>query len=101
MDSFTLPVWLTCRSGGGLVLVLVLEVDAYIPRTECFFNCCTITTSWEACLAVPNWKDMPMVFTPRTAIVTGPDSGIGRATAVALAEAGMDVGTTSADWLVA
>lgn len=35
-----------------------------------------------------------MTFTPRFAIVTGSDSGIGRATAVALAEAGMDVGIT-------
>lgn len=35
-----------------------------------------------------------MTFTPRTAIVTGSDSGIGRATAVALAKAGMDVGIT-------
>lgn len=35
-----------------------------------------------------------MVFTPRTAIVTGSDSGIGKATAVALAAAGMDVGIT-------
>ncbi|MFP3579761.1 SDR family oxidoreductase [Arthrobacter sp. fls2-241-R2A-200] len=33
-------------------------------------------------------------FDPRTAIVTGSDSGIGRATAVALAQAGMDVGVT-------
>ena len=33
-------------------------------------------------------------FSPRTAIVTGSDSGIGRATAVALAEAGLDVGIT-------
>jgi NAD(P)-dependent dehydrogenase (short-subunit alcohol dehydrogenase family) len=33
-------------------------------------------------------------FSPRTAIVTGSDSGIGRATAVALAAAGMDVGVT-------
>lgn len=33
-------------------------------------------------------------FTPRTAIVTASDSGIGRATAVALALAGMDVGVT-------
>jgi NAD(P)-dependent dehydrogenase (short-subunit alcohol dehydrogenase family) len=33
-------------------------------------------------------------FTPRTAIVTASDSGIGRATAVALALAGMDVGIT-------
>jgi NAD(P)-dependent dehydrogenase (short-subunit alcohol dehydrogenase family) len=32
--------------------------------------------------------------TPRAAIVTGADSGIGRATAVALAAAGMDVGIT-------
>jgi NAD(P)-dependent dehydrogenase (short-subunit alcohol dehydrogenase family) len=31
---------------------------------------------------------------PRTAIVTGSDSGIGRATAVALAAAGCDVGIT-------
>ena len=35
-----------------------------------------------------------MTFAPRTAIVTGSDSGIGRATAVALAQAGMDVGVT-------
>jgi NAD(P)-dependent dehydrogenase (short-subunit alcohol dehydrogenase family) len=35
-----------------------------------------------------------MAFTPRTAIVTGSDSGIGRATAVALARAGLDVGIT-------
>ncbi len=35
-----------------------------------------------------------MTFTPRFAIVTGSSSGIGRATAVALAEAGMDVGIT-------
>lgn len=35
-----------------------------------------------------------MTFTPRYAIVTASDSGIGRATAVALAEAGMDVGIT-------
>ena len=37
-----------------------------------------------------------MDFTPRSAIVTGSDSGIGKATAVALAKAGMDVGIT---WL--
>src|SRR3546814_8610027 len=33
-------------------------------------------------------------FTPRRAIVTGSDSGIGAACAVALAEAGLDVGIT-------
>ena len=33
-------------------------------------------------------------FSPRTAIVTGSDSGIGRAIAVALAQAGLDVGIT-------
>lgn len=33
-------------------------------------------------------------FKPRTVIVTGSDSGIGRATAVALAEAGLDIGVT-------
>jgi NAD(P)-dependent dehydrogenase (short-subunit alcohol dehydrogenase family) len=33
-------------------------------------------------------------FAPRTAIVTGSDSGIGRATAVALAQAGLDIGIT-------
>ena len=33
-------------------------------------------------------------FNPRTAIVTASDSGIGKATAVALARAGMDVGIT-------
>ena len=35
-----------------------------------------------------------MTYSPKTAIVTGSNSGIGRATAVALAEAGMDVGIT-------
>jgi NAD(P)-dependent dehydrogenase (short-subunit alcohol dehydrogenase family) len=35
-----------------------------------------------------------MAFTPRTAIVTASDSGIGSATALALARAGMDVGVT-------
>ncbi|MEH0108948.1 SDR family oxidoreductase [Tersicoccus sp. MR15.9] len=35
-----------------------------------------------------------MAFTPRRAIVTGSDSGIGRSTAVALAHAGLDVGIT-------
>jgi NAD(P)-dependent dehydrogenase (short-subunit alcohol dehydrogenase family) len=35
-----------------------------------------------------------MTFEPRHAIVTASDSGIGRATAVALAEAGLDVGVT-------
>src|SRR5690606_23803178 len=33
-------------------------------------------------------------FVPRRAIVTASDSGIGAATAIALAEAGMDVGVT-------
>lgn len=33
-------------------------------------------------------------FAPRAAIVTGSDSGIGKATAVALAQAGMDIGIT-------
>jgi NAD(P)-dependent dehydrogenase (short-subunit alcohol dehydrogenase family) len=33
-------------------------------------------------------------FSPRTAIVTGSDSGIGRATAVALARNGLDIGVT-------
>ena len=33
-------------------------------------------------------------FTPRHAIVTASDSGIGAATAIALAEAGLDVGVT-------
>lgn len=35
-----------------------------------------------------------MAFEPRFAIVTASDSGIGRATALALADAGMDVGVT-------
>jgi NAD(P)-dependent dehydrogenase (short-subunit alcohol dehydrogenase family) len=35
-----------------------------------------------------------MTFEPRFAIVTASDSGIGRATAVALAQAGMDIGIT-------
>jgi NAD(P)-dependent dehydrogenase (short-subunit alcohol dehydrogenase family) len=35
-----------------------------------------------------------MEFEPRTAIVTGSESGIGRAVAVALAEQGMDIGLT-------
>jgi len=34
------------------------------------------------------------LFIPATAIVTGSDSGIGKATAVALAQAGLDVGVT-------
>lgn len=37
---------------------------------------------------------VPSDFSPRTAIITGSDSGIGRATAVALAAAGCDVGIT-------
>lgn len=41
---------------------------------------------------LPNRLDT--AFAPRRAIVTASDSGIGRATAVALAEAGMDVGIT-------
>jgi NAD(P)-dependent dehydrogenase (short-subunit alcohol dehydrogenase family) len=41
---------------------------------------------------LPNTSDT--TFTPRRAIVSASDSGIGRATAVALAEAGMDVGIT-------
>lgn len=40
-----------------------------------------------------------MVSTPE--IVTRPDSGIRRATAVTLTEAGMDVDIASADWLEA
>lgn len=36
----------------------------------------------------------PTTFTPGTAIVTASDSGIGKATAVALAKLGMDVGIT-------
>lgn len=45
---------------------------------------------------VPGMADhsYPELTDPRTAIVTGSDSGIGRATAVALARAGMDVGIT-------
>jgi NAD(P)-dependent dehydrogenase (short-subunit alcohol dehydrogenase family) len=35
-----------------------------------------------------------MVFNPRHAIVTASDSGIGKATAVALAEQGLDIGIT-------
>ncbi|MEV7728702.1 SDR family oxidoreductase [Streptomyces sp. NPDC087917] len=37
---------------------------------------------------------VPTHFIPRTAVVTGSDSGIGRAVAVKFAEAGMDVGIT-------
>lgn len=36
----------------------------------------------------------PELTDPRTAIVTGSDSGIGRAAAILLARAGMDVGVT-------
>ena len=39
-------------------------------------------------------SDSDTTFRPRRAIVTASDSGIGRATAVALAAAGMDVGVT-------
>lgn len=35
-----------------------------------------------------------MDFTPRTAIITGSDSGIGRASAIELARAGADIGIT-------
>lgn len=35
-----------------------------------------------------------LAFNPKTAIITASDSGIGRATAVALARAGMDIGVT-------
>jgi len=35
-----------------------------------------------------------MTFDPHYAIVTASDSGIGKATAVALADAGMDIGVT-------
>lgn len=37
---------------------------------------------------------VPSDFSPRTAILTGSESGIGRATAVALAAAGCDIGVT-------
>ncbi|KPI20558.1 short-chain dehydrogenase/reductase SDR [Actinobacteria bacterium OV450] len=36
----------------------------------------------------------PLRFSPSTAVVTGSDSGIGRAVAVRLAESGLDVGIT-------
>ncbi len=36
----------------------------------------------------------PMSFQPKTAIITASDSGMGRATAVALARAGLDIGVT-------
>lgn len=42
----------------------------------------------------PHGELQGMNFSPRYAIVTASDSGIGRATAVALAQAGMDVGIT-------
>ena len=41
-----------------------------------------------------NQRNADTLFNPRTAIVTASDSGIGRATAVALAQAGMDIGVT-------
>src|SRR5689334_23809233 len=42
----------------------------------------------------PGQEGAGVTFQPRRAIVTASDSGIGRATAVALAGAGMDVGIT-------
>jgi NAD(P)-dependent dehydrogenase (short-subunit alcohol dehydrogenase family) len=48
--------------------------------------------AWFA--AQPIGKDVTMDFHPQRAIVTGSDSGIGRAVAVLLAAGGMDVGIT-------
>ncbi|MET9957088.1 SDR family oxidoreductase [Streptomyces sp. NPDC006339] len=44
--------------------------------------------------SAPSAPSTPASLTPRTAVVTGADSGIGRATAVRLAASGMDVGLT-------
>ncbi|MFF5970354.1 SDR family oxidoreductase [Streptomyces sp. NPDC012769] len=44
--------------------------------------------------SAPSAPSTPSSLTPRTAVVTGADSGIGRATAVRLAASGMDVGLT-------
>src|SRR4051795_12068928 len=50
---------------------------------------------WPALVQAPGGaEDAGMAFIPRTAIVTGSDSGIGRATAAALARAGLNVGIT-------
>src|SRR3978361_2403870 len=60
---------------------------------------------WAHCVGAPaagaEFRGAPtpgtvatMTFEPRKAVVTASDSGIGRATAVALAHAGMDIGIT-------
>lgn len=49
---------------------------------------------WRVCELPVAGQWAGMTFQPRTAIVTASDSGIGRATAVALAAAGLDIGVT-------
>src|SRR3954451_21054510 len=51
------------------------------------------TTTRERACTMPD-APVQLTFRPSTAMVTGSDSGIGRAVAVALADMGLDVGVT-------
>ena len=48
-----------------------------------------VTTNFNT--ALPNYKNMPKLLVGQTALVTGANSGIGEACAIAMARAGADV----------